>query len=402
MFIFVLLVLGGFAVYVMSPEERRRWLGGAVSALRSMVEVGRQVHVQCSPFHDALRERTRLPVFTAAIVLLNVLMFFQMAFADGSVSDPETLVAWGASVGPRTTHGEWWRLLTSLFVHGGMLHLLMDLVGLIMVGLLVERLAGPLAVATVYVGSGVVANAASLTADPMAVNTGACGAIFGIYGMFIAAGIWGLLQPSPMTVPLTAVKSLLPSTVIFVLYSLATGELSGARAPHGLMMGLVSGLALTAGAGVRKPPALRSGIALAVTLVIGAVFAVPQRGYLDVKPEIARLMAFESRTAEAYDKAVEQFKLGGINADALARVIDRTIRPELQSVRLRLKSLERVPEKHQSIVASAEEYLRLRDESWRLRAEGLHAGNMLTLRKADRTEGASLDVLETIKVSSDQ
>jgi rhomboid protease GluP len=282
------------------------------------------------------------------------------------------------------------------------LHLLMDLVGLVMVGLLVERLAGSLAVATVYVGSGVVANAASLTADPMAVNTGACGAIFGIYGMFIAAGIWGLLQPSRMTVPLTAVKSVLPSTVMFVLYSLATGELSGARAPHGLMMGLVSGLALTAGAGVRKPPALRSGIALAVTLVIGAVFAVPQRGYLDVKPEIARLMAFESRTAEAYDKAVEQFKLGGINADALARVIDRTIRPELQSVRLRLKSLERVPEKHQSIVASAEEYLRLRDESWRLRAEGLHAGNMLTLRKADRTEGASLDVLETIKVSSDQ
>ena len=137
-----------------------------------------------------------------------------------------------------------------------------------------------------------------------------------------------------------------------------------------------------------------------VTLVVAAVFAVPRRGFLDVKPEIARVVAFESRTAGAYDKAVEQFKLGGINADALAQVINGTILPELQSVRLRLKSLDRVPEQHQPIVASAQEYLRLRDESWRLRVEGLHAHDMLTLRKADRTEGASLDVLKTI--ASDQ
>ena len=151
---------------------------------------------------------------------------------------------------------------------------------------------------------------------------------------------------------------------------------------------------------MRKAPALRSSVALVVTLVVAAVFAVPRRGYLDVKPEIARVVAFESRTAGVYDKAVEQFKLGGINADALAQVINGTILPELQSVRLRLKSLDRVPEQHQPIVASAKEYLRLRDESWRLRMDGLHARDMLTLRKADRTEGASLDVLKTI--TSDQ
>ena len=60
-----------------------------------------------------------------------------------------------------------------------------------MVGLLLERLAGPLAIGTVYMGSGVVANAASLTADPMAVSAGASGAIFGVYGMFVASVIWG-------------------------------------------------------------------------------------------------------------------------------------------------------------------------------------------------------------------
>jgi hypothetical protein len=132
-------------------------------------------------------------------------------------------------------------------------------------------------------------------------------------------------------------------------------------------------------------------------LIVATLFAVPHRGYLDLKPEIARVVAFEGRTASVYDKAVEQFKLGGISADALAQIIQRTILPELNAIRLRLKSLDRVPEEQQSILASAQEYLRLRDESWRLRAEGLHARDMLTLRKADRTEGASLDVLRTIK-----
>jgi rhomboid protease GluP len=401
MFIFVLLVIGAFVVYVMSPEERRRTLGRAIKAVNTAGRLTRRAHAQSGPFHEALRQRTRLPVSTAGIVLLNVLLFFRMVFADGSIADPETLVAWGASVGPRTTNGEWWRLLTATFVHSGLFHLLMDTVGIVMVGLLIERLAGSLAAAAVYVGAGIVANAAGLAADPMGVTTGACGAIFGVYGLLGAAVTWGLLQKSPLTIPLSEVRALAPSAGIFLFYSLVTGELSGPRALNGLMVGFVCGLGMTPGLGVSKTPALRSAAALVATLVVAAFFAVPNRGYLDVKPEIARVVAFEGRTATAYDKAVEQFKLGGINADALAQVIQKTILPELNAIRLRLKSFDRVPETHQSILASAQEYLRLRDESWRLRAEGLHKRDMLTLRKADRTEGASLDVLKTITGSSD-
>ena len=190
--------------------------GGAVSALRSMVEVGAGTAVH--PFHDEPPSQLACR-FSRPRSSLERADVLPDGLGGRLVSDPETLVAWGASVGPRTTHGEWWRLLTSLFVHGGLLHLLTDLIGLVMVGLLLERLAGPLAIGTVYVGSGVVANAASLTADPMAVNTGASGAIFGVYGMFVAAGIWGLLQPSRMTFPLRF-QIALPSAVIFLLYSL--------------------------------------------------------------------------------------------------------------------------------------------------------------------------------------
>ena len=63
-------------------------------------------------------------------MVLNVLVFVLMIFSPGAVSDPETLVSWGASVGPRTTNGEWWRVITSLFVHGGFWALVMTLIGL--------------------------------------------------------------------------------------------------------------------------------------------------------------------------------------------------------------------------------------------------------------------------------
>ena len=125
--------------------------------------------------------------------------------------------------------------------------------------------------------------------------------------------------------------------------------------------------------------------------------AVPLRGFTDVKPEVARVVAFEDRTATVYQAAVDRFTRGVESAEALAQVIERTILPELRSVRARLNAIPNVPPDHRPIVADAEEYLRLRDESWRLRADGLQSHNMLTLRKADRTERASLDVLERIK-----
>ena len=50
---------------------------------------------------------------TPAIAALNALVFVGMIFGRGALADPQTIVAWGGSFGPRTTNGEWWRLITS-------------------------------------------------------------------------------------------------------------------------------------------------------------------------------------------------------------------------------------------------------------------------------------------------
>ena len=140
-----------------------------------------------------------------------------------------------------------------------------------------------------------------------------------------------------------------------------------------------------------------------------------------------------SHTAGAYQAGVERFQKGRMTAEALAQLIDRTIVPQLEAADARLKSLHGVPPEHKPLVADAEEYLRLRSESWRLRAEGLrkagkvppremakgavvadasptsdanwrlraesqHRSNMATLGKAEGTERASLEALRKIRL----
>jgi rhomboid protease GluP len=396
MILFILVILG-FAFYVMSREERGRFIRAALVVVRRWKDVATQHWPEREPYRDALQTRTRWALVTPALVGLNVAIFVCMLFGAGALSDPETLVAWGGNFGPRTTNGEWWRLVTATFVHSGMLQLLVNVAGLVQVGLVLERLVGHCAFAAVYVAAGVLASLVSLATHPVIVSVGASGAIFGAYGLLLASLIWNMRHRSPVTIPLTAVKSLGPAAAVFVLYNVATDSPERAAELTGLAVGLISGLVLTRGVSARKPPARRIAAVMAAAVAIAVASAIPLRGLIDVRPEIARVVAVEDRTASAYETAVDAFRNGRITADALAQLIDRTIMPELRAVRVRLNALDRVPGEHQPLVASAEEYFRLRNESWRLRSEALHKGNMPKLREADRTERASLTAFQMIK-----
>ena len=148
----------------------------------------------------------------------------------------------------------------------------------------------------------------------------------------------------------------------------------------------------------RKPWAVASlGAAVALTIA-ASVHPVLVKGLTDIRPDIERLIAVEQQTSGAYEKAVAQFRLGALSAEALARVIHGTVMPELQAIRLRLKSLDQVPGEHRPVLAQADEYLRLRDESWRLRAAALEKRSMAALKQADRAERTSLEAFARVRV----
>ena len=114
----------------------------------------------------------------------------------------------------------------------------------------------------------------------------------------------------------------------------------------------------------------------------------------DVRGEIDKLSATEASITAGYDTAVTQFKLGAMTAPALAQVIDRRIKPELHVVRMRMLSLENVRPEQLGMLDKAKEYLRLREQSWQLRASALQNRDMAALRRVEAVERASLAALE--------
>jgi membrane associated rhomboid family serine protease len=442
MILFALLALAGYAIYVMTPQERDRLLQAGLKVVHRAKDAAIDARDRPDPFRDALRDRTPLVVATPALAILNALVFTMMLFSAGAFGDPATLIAWGGNFGPRTSNGEWSRLVTTMFIHTGLLHLLITIIGMAQVGVLLERLLGPIAVAVVYLAAGTFASLEHLSSHPIGINVGAAGAVFGLYGLLIASVMWSILQrarvpsagaeepeihglgdlrrlmhmaasepaepseesepveptDSRLIIPLNSLKPLAPAAGLFFFYTLvATGI--GTPELSGLIAGFAFGLVFASNVSVDKPGFVRVGAAVAATLLVVVTSAFFLRGLADVRPEIAHMVDVEDRTATAYQKSVEQFKLGALTAEALAKVIDKQITPELQSVRDRMKTLGRVPAEHQPLMANAEEYLRLRDESWRMRAAALHKSNMKALRQADTTERASLEALEKIRPS---
>ena len=138
-------------------------------------------------------------------------------------------------------------------------------------------------------------------------------------------------------------------------------------------------------------------VALATVAMAAGIHARYVQQLTDVRPELERLIVLEARTARDYDTAVAQFKLGATSAEALAGMITRSVMPELLASRTRIGALDRIPAEHRAVVARAEEYLRLRHESWRLRAEALQQRSMAALRRADLAERASLDAFEQVR-----
>ena len=180
---------------------------------------------------------------TQAIFGINVAVFVAMTLAGVSMLDNpsgQDLVRWGANFGPLTISGQWWRLLTCVFIHGSLLHIGFNMWCLWSLGRLAESVYGHWTFAAVYLITGLAASLASLIWNPVVLSVGASGAIFGIAGALIASFYLG-----EFALPRAAMTGMLRSVVLFVGYNLFFGAaIAGTdNAAHigGLLMGLLLG-----------------------------------------------------------------------------------------------------------------------------------------------------------------
>jgi len=125
---------------------------------------------------------------TFTLIALNLAAYAFTALASGALGDipPKTLVETGALYGPFVVFGgEWWRLFTAMFLHGGAMHLAMNMMSLYIVGRGAELYFSKATYLAIYLFSGLIGAEASLYAHPADVAMGASGAIFGIFGALV-------------------------------------------------------------------------------------------------------------------------------------------------------------------------------------------------------------------------
>lgn len=127
---------------------------------------------------------------TLGIIAVNVLMYLITAFLSPNIFDfdKDLLIKLGAKSNDLILKGEYFRLITSMFLHGGLLHVALNMYSLYSIGPLVEKIYGKVKYLSIYFISGIIASIFSFIFSD-SVSVGASGAIFGLLGTTLVFAI---------------------------------------------------------------------------------------------------------------------------------------------------------------------------------------------------------------------
>jgi membrane associated rhomboid family serine protease/Tfp pilus assembly protein PilF len=207
-----------------------------------------------------------------------------MVLADSSSIENapgELLVRLGANVGQYTLGGQYWRLLTCVFLHGNLLHIAFNMWSLWNIGSIAESLYGRWTFATLYLLAGIGGSLGSVIWNPNVFSVGASGAIFGIVGALIASFYLGEFS---MRGQITG--GTMTSLLIFSAYSLVRGATSSGidNGAHvgGLITGLILGALIAKGAPDSTTPSRRVAVLVLACVLIfgGAAWWLHSRDYI--------------------------------------------------------------------------------------------------------------------------
>ena len=216
----------------------------------------------------AVRRSTRVgptdAIVTKLLVAANVIVYLitvaQSPYSGKLNSPGGSLFNNWALFGPAVDHGDWWRLITSAFLHGGLLHIAFNMLALWWLGSPVEIALGRARYLGLYLVSGLAGAAGALIADPNSVTVGASGAIFGLLGA-------GLILEYQAT------GSLAGNYLMLIVINLAISFSPGLNISYGghiggLIGGIVTTLAFTH---ARRPRAQFAGIGATAIVTLLAV-----------------------------------------------------------------------------------------------------------------------------------
>ena len=167
---------------------------------------------------DFERRMRRLPPMTLTLVGVLVAIFAAQIWLE-VLDSAEDLILFGALSREAVMQGEWWRLLTAVFLHGGLEHLLGNLIALFVLGMVCEHAFGRAQFLALFVLSGMAGSVLSMVTSP-GPSVGASGAIFGLQG---AAVVLFRRYRERLLVRDRRIGVVL---IVWALYTIATGLLT--------------------------------------------------------------------------------------------------------------------------------------------------------------------------------
>lgn len=310
-----------------------------------------------------MAEPRRLPLVTILFAVANVAAFVWEVAAGANPMQPtaQWMIDHGGNFGPLTLHGEPWRLLTSMFLHYGVLHIAMNMVGLVDGGRHVERMYGRAGFAAIYLVSGLAGGLASGLRANVA-SAGASGAIFGVFGAF---GAFLLIHRARLDV--AQVKKQARGLSLFLAYNLLIGlstpGIDLLAHVGGLVTGFVIGLALEVGtdhAPSTLPRALAVGV-VGVAAVFGLTFVVPAPNNA-----LGEFSKVEDRALARWNEMVPQMRDGSLTDARSAEILEQEILPAWHAGREAYARDADGP-----LRADMLEYLAAREDGWTQMAKAL-------------------------------
>lgn len=194
---------------------------------------------------------------------------------NGGSFNTQTLISAGARLNGLIAQGQWWRLLTPLFVHIGWSHLIINSLTLYFVGIQLERLYGSGRFLIMYLVSGIGGNLFGWAfGNANALAAGASTSLFGLFGIFAALGFIFANNP--------AVKEWSKQFIVLIVLNLITDLFMGQIDIWGHIGGVISGILL---AGLIPVPQQTSNLALSKRLFCGGLLVILALGlsYLGVQ-----------------------------------------------------------------------------------------------------------------------
>lgn len=237
------------------------------------------------------------PVATRILIGINVAVYVAMVLLTRQFIqfDDATALKFGADYAPATVGGEWWRMLTSMFLHANLLHIAVNMWALRNLGYTAELFYGRRNYLIIYLLSGFAGSAGTLVWRPGVVSVGASGAIFGVAGALAA-----MVYVKKLPVDRALLKRDIGSIGAVIIYNLIFGAaipiINNAAHVGGLIAGFILGYALPATIfrAEREKPGTTGLWSVAVVLAI--IVGIASSGRLRLAGDVEAY-----RAEQAYD-----------------------------------------------------------------------------------------------------